>query len=61
MEGEALQQAISEGRTLDQMNFHPGDQIYVPPARSRAFSDPWAITRAIGAAAAVIGLIVRAF
>jgi protein involved in polysaccharide export with SLBB domain len=59
MEGEALQQAIVEGRTLDQMNLHPGDQINLPPARQR-LRDPWAITQAIGATAAVVGLIVRA-
>jgi protein involved in polysaccharide export with SLBB domain len=61
LEGEALQQAISDGRTLDQMNFHPGDQIYVPPTRQSRFKDPWAITQAIGATAALVGLIARAF
>lgn len=61
LEGEVLQQAISDGRTLDQMNFHPGDQIYVPPARQSRFKDPWVITQAIGATAALIGLISRAF
>lgn len=61
LEGEALQQAISDGRTLDQMNFHPGDQIYVPPTRQSRFRDPWAITQAIGATAALVGLIARAF
>lgn len=59
MEGELLQQAITEGRTLDQMNFHPGDQVHVPGARQRGLSDPWAISRAIAATAAVVGLIVR--
>lgn len=61
LEGEALQQAISDGRTLDQMNFHPGDQIHVPPTRTSRFKDPWAITQAIGATAALVGLIARAF
>lgn len=61
LEGEVLQQAISDGRTLDQMNFHPGDQIYVPPARQSRFKDPWVITQAIGATAALIGLVARAF
>jgi polysaccharide export outer membrane protein len=61
LEGEVLQQAISDGRTLDQMNFHPGDQIYVPPARQSRFKDPWVITQAIGATAALIGLIASAF
>lgn len=59
LEGEVLQQAITDGRTLDQMNFHPGDQIYVPPARQSRFKDPWAITQAIGATAALVGIIVQ--
>ncbi|HEX2188625.1 MAG TPA: polysaccharide biosynthesis/export family protein [Longimicrobiaceae bacterium] len=58
-EGEPMQQAIAEGRTLDQMNFHPGDQIHVPGARQRGLSDPWVITRAITATAALVGLIVQ--
>lgn len=29
-EGEALQQAIADGRTLDQMNLRPGDRIFFP-------------------------------
>jgi hypothetical protein len=61
LEGEPMQQAIADGRTLDQMNFHPGDQIYVPPVRQSRFKDPWAITQAIGATAALVGLIARAF
>lgn len=61
LEGEPMQQAIADGRTLDQMNFHPGDQIYVPPTRQSRFKDPWAITQAIGATAALVGLIARAF
>lgn len=59
-EGEIMQAAIAEGRTLDQMSLHPGDQIYVPKAPQKLFGDPWAVTRAIGATAAIIGLIVRA-
>ena len=61
LEGEALQQAITDGRTLDQMNFHPGDQIHVPPTRQSRFRDPWAITQAIGATAALVGILARAF
>lgn len=59
VEGELMQRAISEGRTLDQMNFHPGDQIHVPAVRKNGLSDPWVITRAITATAAVIGLLTR--
>ncbi|HEV2148754.1 MAG TPA: polysaccharide biosynthesis/export family protein [Longimicrobiaceae bacterium] len=59
VEGEVVQQAISEGRTLDQMNFRPGDQIHVPQVRQRVLNNPWAITQAIGATVALVGLIAR--
>ena len=58
-EGEIMQAALAEGRTLDQMSLHPGDQIYVPRASEKFFKDPWSVTRAVGATAAVIGLLVR--
>jgi hypothetical protein len=35
-EGKVLQQAVSEGRTLDQMSLRSGDQLVVPAA-----SGPW--------------------
>lgn len=59
MEGEPMQQAIAEGRTLDQMNFHPGDQIHVPQARQRGQINAWTVTQAVTATAALVGLIVR--
>jgi hypothetical protein len=29
-EGDRLQQAMIEGRTLDQLNVHAGDRIFIP-------------------------------
>jgi hypothetical protein len=61
VEGTKLQQAMAEGQTLDQMNFYPGDQIYVPERRESLLRDPWTLVRAATATAAVVGLIVRVF
>lgn len=36
MDGDALQQAIADGRTLAQMNILPGDQLMLPETRSAA-------------------------
>ena len=34
LEGQAFQQMIAEGRTLDDANIRPGDKIVVPPAQT---------------------------
>jgi protein involved in polysaccharide export with SLBB domain len=36
MDGEELQEAMRDGRTLDQLNLQAGDQIVLPAARSGA-------------------------
>jgi polysaccharide export outer membrane protein len=37
IEGEDLQEALIQGRTLDQLNLRAGDQIYLPPPPSGRF------------------------
>lgn len=58
-EGEALQKAITEGRTLDQMNFHPGDQIFLPRNERRGMSFG-VVAQAITATVSIIGLLAAA-
>jgi protein involved in polysaccharide export with SLBB domain len=43
-EGEALQNALVTGRTLDQLSLQAGDQIVVPASRSRGDAARWALS-----------------
>ena len=41
--GDALRQAIAQGRTIDQMNLHSGDQIFVPREVRKDAETTWRI------------------
>ena len=57
--GEHLQQAIADGRTLDQLSLQAGDQIVVP-ARGQGFSARMVgITTGVISAAALLVTIFR--
>jgi hypothetical protein len=44
MGGQSLQDAIAEGRTLDQMSLRSGDQFYIPAdAGGNKFLRAWAL------------------
>jgi protein involved in polysaccharide export with SLBB domain len=59
-EGDPLQQAIAEGRTLDQLNLQAGDRIVVPQSGGNA----WDLVRNIGLLTGIglsVVFILRAF
>lgn len=56
-EGAAMQQALTDGRTLDELNLRAGDNIVVPEEGSRAGALLRAATVIPGAVLAVIGVI----
>lgn len=56
-EGDALQRAIADARTLDQMNLRPGDQIFFPKLRPPDPERTWRILAiVVTGVAAVIGI-----
>lgn len=59
-EGDALQQAVIEGRTLDQLGFRAGDEIVVPEIRAKGLG---AVTRSVligvSSLAGIISLLIR--
>lgn len=60
--GDALQQAIIEGRTLDQLGFRAGDEIVVPEARpGGAFQTIQPLVYGLGSVVALIGFLVQVF
>jgi protein involved in polysaccharide export with SLBB domain len=60
-EGEALQNAIIEGRTLDQMSLQAGDRIVVPQASQQRRMTPYEIVRNVAAVASLVVMIERLF
>lgn len=57
--GEALQDAITEGRTLDQLGLQAGDQVHVPGSGDRG---PFLTTlRTVGIVAGATWAIIRIF
>ncbi len=62
-EGETLETAMIQGRTLDQMNLQAGDRIVVPPGG--APRDGWEtfrlVTTTVGAVASVAWALTRIF
>ena len=59
-EGEELEQVLSEGRTLDQLNLRAGDQIVVPATQAGG-SRVWQVVRWAVPAAASVFFGVRIF
>lgn len=61
-EGQALEEAAVQGRTLDQLNIQAGDRIVVPLERQR---DGWerfsTIAMTAGSLASVVFILTRAF
>lgn len=57
-EGDALQKAVIEGRTLDQLGFRAGDQIVVPEARGIG-TVARNVLIGVSSLAGIIGLLVR--
>jgi protein involved in polysaccharide export with SLBB domain len=56
--GEAFQQAIIEGRTLDQLGFRAGDQLFVPAGSGGALQTLQSL-RYVGAAIGGLALLTR--
>lgn len=54
-EGDYLQQAIAEGRTLDQLSLQAGDQVVVPARRAGMSSQ---LVSIMGGAASLLALLV---
>lgn len=61
-EGAALQQAIIEGRTLDQLSLRAGDEIVVPTAgRSGWWGGVRSVVTTVGPIASLIVILTRVF
>ncbi len=58
LQGEILQMALQEGRTLDELDIHSGDQIIVPGGPLFSFG---AIVRVVAVASTTIFAISRLF
>ncbi len=58
MQGEGLQRALQEGRTLDELDIHSGDQIIVP---QRPLFSIGEVARIVAVAATTIFAIDRLF
>lgn len=56
LEGQAMQDALLQGRTLDQLNLQAGDQIYLPVQRSGSFTR---YLQYAGLLASTVYLVVR--
>lgn len=56
-EGQVLQEAIAEGRTLDQMSLRSGDQLIVPQSNGRGSTFMGVVTILPAAILAVTGLL----
>lgn len=55
-QGQALQEAIAQGRTIDAMGIHPGDRFYLPGRRADVGST---LLKVIPVAASVIFAVTR--